>query len=193
MPSVAYNTWTNTRLPELDRIEVAHARVGGVGRGRRFTTHQINQAYAVLLSSQFQGFCRDLHSESVDIIVSAVNPHALQIPLRSEFLLNRKLDKGNPCSGNIGSDFNRLGLLFWDEVNNADARNARRHNLIEALNDWRNAIAHQDFSSQALRGQTQLRLADVRRWRVACEGLAIHFDAIVRDHIGSIIGRLPWN
>jgi len=48
----------------LDEIEAAHASVGGTGPGRRYATQQINQAYALLIASQFQGFCHDLHTES---------------------------------------------------------------------------------------------------------------------------------
>ena len=66
MPSLSLQHWNAVRLPRLDEIERAHSSVGGTGPGRRYATQQINHAYAVLLSSQFQGFCRDLHTESVD-------------------------------------------------------------------------------------------------------------------------------
>ena len=39
----------------------------------------------MLLSSQFQGFCRDLHSEGVDHIVRSVTPLQLRAVLRAEF------------------------------------------------------------------------------------------------------------
>jgi hypothetical protein len=61
MPSLAYREWITTRADALGEIEQAHAAVGGTGRGRRYATQQINQAYAVMLASQFQGYCRDLH------------------------------------------------------------------------------------------------------------------------------------
>jgi hypothetical protein len=62
MPSRSFELWNTDRRQALDQIAAAHAAVGGVGPGRRYATQQINQAYATLLSSQFQGFCRDLHS-----------------------------------------------------------------------------------------------------------------------------------
>ena len=67
MPSVACYDWSVMRAAALDEIEHAHRSVGGTGRGRRYLTQQLNQAYAVLLSSQFQGFCLDLHEECVII------------------------------------------------------------------------------------------------------------------------------
>ena len=72
MPSVSLQTWKTVRQAALDELEAAHTSVGGTRRGRRYATQQINQAYAVLLSSQFQGFCRDLHSECADYLVQTV-------------------------------------------------------------------------------------------------------------------------
>src|SRR5262245_61412863 len=64
MPSHSLQQWMTARASELDEIESAHRMVGGTGRGRKYATQQLNRAYATLLSSQFQGFCRDLYSET---------------------------------------------------------------------------------------------------------------------------------
>ena len=74
MPSVALKYWQNQGQAALDEIVAAHTAVGGLRRGRRYATEQINYAYAVLLCSQFQRFCRDLHTEAVECLVSAVMP-----------------------------------------------------------------------------------------------------------------------
>ena len=192
MPSVSLQTWDTTRISELDEIEDAHRSVGGSGRGRRYATHQINHAYAMLLSSQFQGFCRDLHSECVDHIVRVVNPVSLRAVLRAEFTLHRKLDHANPNPGNVGADFNRLGLNFWDRVRNHDRHSQGRMNHLEELNNWRNAIAHQHFDPTRLRGIITLRLGRIRRWRVACDRLAVSFDEVLRQHIQQLLGSPPW-
>jgi len=64
MPSRALRNWQTRSRKVLDEVEAAHAVVGG-GRGARgFARQQINQAYVVLLSSQFQRFCRELHDEA---------------------------------------------------------------------------------------------------------------------------------
>jgi hypothetical protein len=49
----------STRVDALIEIEQAHAEVGGSKRGRWYGTQQINQTYAVILASQFQGFAVD--------------------------------------------------------------------------------------------------------------------------------------
>jgi hypothetical protein len=155
-------------------------------------TQQINQAYTVLLASQFQGFCRDLHSECVDYLVATVTPAALQPVLRAEFTWGRQLDRGNEQPGSIGTDFNRFGVAFWTQVEGFDSRNAGRRILLEELNTWRNAIAHQNFDPSRLGGTTTLQLARVRRWRVACRHLARGFDEVMRRHLQALLGPSPW-
>jgi hypothetical protein len=42
MPSLAFQTWDAERRKRLDEIARAHRVVGGIKRGRRFATNQIN-------------------------------------------------------------------------------------------------------------------------------------------------------
>jgi hypothetical protein len=193
VPSAALQEWSTVRATSLDEVEHAHRSVGGTGPGRRYATQQINQAYAVLLSSQFQAFCRDLHTECVGFLVAPVPVLQLRGMYRSSLLLNRKLDRGNPNVGNIGSDFNRLALLFWPEVDGHRPPNPSRRALLEELNEWRNAIAHQDFAPAMLRGgRPALQLAQVQGWRRACDGLAHSFDEVMHVHIQAKTGSAPW-
>src|SRR5262249_19369869 len=53
--------------------------------GRRYATQQVNRAYAVLLASEFQGFCRDLYSECMDHVV-ATAPLTTRGVVRTQFL-----------------------------------------------------------------------------------------------------------
>ncbi len=193
MPSISCEQWTVTRAEALDEIEQAHVAVGGTARGRRYATQQVNRAYAMLLASQFQGFCRDLHSESVAHIVSALKPPASLRPLvQAEFTRNRQLDRSNATPSTLGADFGRLGIDLWPKCEAHDARNRERKKQLEQLNAWRNAIAHQDFDSTKLGGTITLRLDQVRKWRIACEHLAKSFDEVARDYIHATIGMAPW-
>jgi hypothetical protein len=191
MPSRSLNRWNLERADALEEIENAHAIVGGTERGRRYATQQINYSYTSLLSSHFQGFCRDLHSECADHIV-AVMPARTQVFLRTELGWNRSLDRGNPHPGAIGSDFNRLGVDFWTEVYALDARNERRRELLQELVDWRNAIAHQDFNTVAAGGIPTLHLARVRGWRSGVNALARHFDQAMYNYLQGLLGGPPW-
>jgi hypothetical protein len=193
MPSLALQDWSGRRAASLDEIEHAHRTVGGTGPGRRYLTQQINQAYAVPLSSQFQGFCRDLHAECADHLVASVASPVLLATYCRNLLFGRELDRGNPNPGNIGSDFNRLGLSFWPAVDADHPRNPQRRTALESLNRWRNAIAHNTFAPDMYRGsRPSLHLSEVQDWRRACDGLARSFDTILRAHLLAATGAAPW-
>ncbi len=192
MPSTSYRQWLGTRFDALNQIAHAHTAVGGSQRGRRFATQEINRAYAVLLASQFQGFCRDLHSECVDHLVNCLTPSTLQPIIRLEFTRNRQLDRGNAQAGSIGADFGRLGVDFWPRVDSQHPGNPDRRSSLEEMNNWRNAIVHQDFDPARLGGTTTLHLNQVRNWRRACEQLAGSFDEVMRLHVQSMVGAAPW-
>ena len=189
MPSRSLQTWLTDRRGALDEIEHAHRKVGGTARGRRRATRQINYAYTVLLASQFQGFCRDLHDECIRILLQSIRPVGLQGAFEKNLLLNRKLDSGNPNPGNIGSDFNRFGLEFWYEMDRLDGRNGDRRKELQELNEWRNAIAHQD---RRVLSRRPLHLREVRHWLRECEDLATCSDEVMRVRIELILGASPW-
>jgi hypothetical protein len=193
MPSLALKRWRADRTASLNEIENVHRSVAGLGALRRATMQQLNLAYTLLLSSEFQGFCRDLHSEYAFAVARTLPSVDLQDIMYDSLLLGRKLNTGNPNPGNIGADFNRLDPTFWPSVSAAHARNGRRQALLEQMNRWRNAIAHNDFDPTMLRGgRPALSRADVRRWRKACDGLARWFDRIMRDRLRTITGANPW-
>jgi len=165
--------------------------VGGTERGRRFATQQINFAYTTLLSAQFQGFCRDLHSECVDLIVAMV-PIQIQHFVRIEFLWNRSLSRGNPHPGAVCADYQRLGIELWPAVYTLDSRNPRRREQLQELVDWRNAIAHQDFDPVVPTGSPVLHLSRVRGWRSAVNILARSFDEVMYIYLRRLTGVAPW-
>ena len=191
MPSRSLHTWRTDCADALDEIEAAHGAVGGAGPGRRVATRQLNHAYVVMLSSQFQRFCRDLHSEACDVLAAAVSPPPVRKVLHASLIGGRKLDVGNPNPGNVGADFGRLGMEFWTALYAQDAANRRRRLALEDLNGWRNAIAHQHFDPVRF-GTAALRIATVRRWRGACGALARQFDLAVAAHLRTITGASPW-
>jgi hypothetical protein len=191
MASNAINWWSTAGVRALDELAAAHRAVGGTGRGRRYATQQINNAYAIFLSAQFQRCCRDLHSEVADYL-SRLAPTALRSIVLQRLTEGRKLDTGNPNPANLGSDFGRFGLDFWRELDTADPANVARRSALAELSLWRNALAHQDFARPELRGRTGVVLQDVRRWRRACDALTRQFDAILRTHLTSLSGAAPW-
>lgn len=196
VPSNSLLRWRGAAQADLDDIVDAHTSVAGTARGRRAATAQVTQAYAVLVSSHFQRFCRELHSEAIDhVVLSLSEPWARPI-VANRLGEGRKLDTGNPNPGNIGSDFSRLAIALWTRMSELDARTPGRRVRLESLNRWRNAIAHQDFGPgkdlDLGSGRTDLRLSDVTAWRTACDHLARTMDAAVAAHLTALVGRAPW-
>lgn len=194
MTSNALTMWNHESLPKLEEIEKAHQAIGGTGPGRRSETQQLNFAMALLLSAEFQGYCRELHDECVQFIATEVGGPGGAI-LRSELVKSRKVDSGNPNPGNLGADFGRFGIEFWPEVRKLDRRNQARQDGLEQLNQWRNAISHHQFDPPKLglaSGNISLQLATVRRWRDACNQLSIHFDLAIKNYLTTQFGKSPW-
>lgn len=192
MPSRSVRMWRASARRALDEIEAAHTAMRGPGRGRRYAAQQINQAYVVLLASQFQGFCRELHAQCAEHMGHAVHSPDIGFLLRARLTEGRRLDAGNPNPGNIGSDFGRFGVTFWEEVRRRNPRNADRQEQLETLMRWRNAVAHQDFAHPALRGRKDVTITEVRSWRRACGMLALDFEAVMHAHLVKMTGLKPW-
>lgn len=191
MITASLRTWRTRRARSLDDLEAAYRALPSTGQGHRRAAQQLNQAYAVFVSSQFQAFCRDLHSESVADLLAGIEPPSIRRVLRMGLLWERRLDRGNPTPGNIGSDFGRLGISFWKRVHASDARNIRRMAKLEQLNAWRNAIAHHDFNPSRLGRAGVLQLRTVRTWRRAVRLLAEDFDQVMRTYVESVVGSRP--
>ncbi len=196
LPSHSLLRWQADAWSQLDDIVGAHAAVAAATVGGRVATEQVIHAYAMLLSSHFQRFCRDLHSEAIEHVCAEVPTVWVQWMLRARLIEGRKLDTGNPNPGNIGSDFKRFGLELWPSMVALDARTPGQKLLLEQLNRWRNAIAHQDFTSSGDldlgAGRVDLRLADVNAWRAACDQLATTMDAAVAAWLAGLAGRPAW-
>ena len=191
MPSAALKWWRTEGRDTLDNMVSVHRAVGGAGPGRRYATDQVNNAYAVLLSSQFQKFSRDLHTECSDHLARQTPPE-IRAVVFAVFTDGRRLDSGNPNPGNIGADFGRFGFKFWDNVRALNAHGEERRRKLDQLNVWRNAISHHDYSDLAFAGRTAVSLDEVRRWRGACDGLARDFDSVLKSRLVKLTALPPW-
>jgi RiboL-PSP-HEPN len=191
MPSDALLAWQNERMPRLQNIEADCLHLEALHLADPGRVQEYIRCYAVLLSAEFQAFCRDLHDQCAEKIVEPVNRIDLQNVLLSECVYGRKLDTGNPTEGNLGADFNRYGLEFWKAVLAIDPGHATRKSRLGTLSDWRNAIAHHYYDPVKL-GGTTLSIVQVTDWRTDCDALANAFDIVAGNHLLAITGILPW-
>lgn len=192
MPSDALNTWRIYRIPRLQEIEADCLHLQAMHGAASDRAQAYIRAYAVLLCSEFQGYCRELHNECADILVAAVVPFELRAVLRGQCLYGRKLDTGNPNVGNLGADFTRYGLDFWPAVMALDPAHVARQHRLAMLNAWRNAIAHHDYDPAELGGTITLTIPQVRDWRLDCDAFAAAFDAVMYHTLQTILGTPPW-
>jgi hypothetical protein len=192
MPSDALLAWQTNRMARLQNVEADCLHLEGLHAADPGRVQEYIRSYVVLLSAEFQGFCRDLHYECAAKLVLSVTPLALQDVLRSQCVFRLKLDTGNANPGNLGDDFNRYQFKFWAAVLALDPRHEPRKNRLDMLNTWRNAIAHHDYDPAALGGTATLTIPQVRDWRTDCDALATAFDTVVRDHLQATTGVSPW-
>jgi hypothetical protein len=195
--SSALNVWASTRAERLDRLRAAHVAVSGSGPGRRWQTEELNHSLVLRLASEFQGFARELHDETVSAVVTQVAPRSpqVQLALQIPYTSGRRLDRGNADPGALGSDFGLFGLQLWPELDRRYLKRAPEWNRkLEALNKARNGLAHDDALrlAQVRAAGWPLTLGSVDKWRRALDGLTAAMDDVVAVHVGRLFGARPW-
>jgi hypothetical protein len=145
------------------------------------------RGYILLLSAHFQGFCRDLYTESAQIIAGKVRRPALAALFQSQFVEQLRIDRGNPNVHNLKADFERFGFTL--DLAAADPANPARLAELATLNDWRNIAAHQGIPRPTV---GPLTLPLVQAWRMSCDGLATSLDDIMYNELLRILKRRPW-
>jgi hypothetical protein len=169
--------------------------VDGAGVNRRTVTQQLSYAYAMLITAHFQRYCRELHAEAAQVLVAHLLDPALAEVLDGLLTQDLRLNKGNPTPVNLGLDFARFGLRFWDAVEASDQRNKSRKAELERICEWRNAIVHGDIARKRAAGRLvprSLNLDTCQSWRRALGSLALSFDRAIWAHCKILGCAEPW-
>src|SRR5208337_1092080 len=90
MPSLALLRWQNERMPRLGEVDNQCAATLALVPLPKLADENL-RGYVMLLSAHFQGFCRDLHTECIQIVTAAVAP-AMQLMIQSQCFTGRELD-----------------------------------------------------------------------------------------------------
>lgn len=197
MTSAALEAWRTSRSLRLDRLREAHAAFAGTGPGRRWRTDELNHSLVLRLASEFQGFVRDLHDETINVVVSqlASSDAGQQLVLRIPYTAARKLDQGNAEPGRLGYDFGLFGMRLWPELTaRYPGRAGKWNKRLELLNKARNGLAHDDARkvAEVVAAGWPMTLRSVDRWRRALDGLAQGMDHVVSEHLRTLFGARPW-
>jgi hypothetical protein len=185
MPSSSLNIWKTDRRARLREVSNQCAASGAVLPPNPYLEEENIRGYILLLSAHFQGFCRDLYSESAQIIAATVGS-SLRILFQQQFTAGRKLDSGNPSLENPNRDFNRFGFTL--SLDAADPANPPRITQLGLLNRWRNVAAHH---GSLLQGGLPAH-PTIQTWENSCDGLATSLDQIMYNRIKAILGTSPW-
>ncbi|MDY3552869.1 hypothetical protein R5W24_001958 [Gemmata sp. JC717] len=146
------------------------------------------RAYTMLLSAHWQGYCRDLHTECVQI-VAAATPPAMQLMVQRQCLADRQLDGANPSYETIRRDFERFDFDLTP-ILDVNPANPRRRTHLDHLNKWRNYSAHHKTTIPPTGGP--FTLAAVRAWKTSCDELAAELDGVMYNQLQTLTGAVPW-
>jgi hypothetical protein len=185
VPSAAFTRWQNERKTRLNEVDTHCAVVLALVPPNLTFLDETLRGFVLHLSAHFQGFCRDLYTESSQIWIAAI-PAGLQATAQAQFTARLALEKGNPSYDNIKRDFNRFGFLLKQA---APAMGAQQVTDPGHLNDWRNKAAHQ--GTQPLGGgvPAALTLPIVQRWRASCreiKGVRFIFWPDLLGHVAAV-------
>ncbi|MDO3649905.1 hypothetical protein [Nocardia mangyaensis] len=190
-PSPALIKWNGDRAAALDSMVAVHGKVVDGKVGRQYATGHLNRALFVVLASEFQGYCRDLHDEAAWVMTDGLEPPGdPRIPiLRAALVRGRKLDGGNAQPSSIGSDFSSIGMDFWPAVEAMyPTKRAQWRAFLENMNRTRNAIAHRDDNKLA-DTQEPITLATFKKWRVTLKGFVAGMDKVVEAYLQDTAGK----
>lgn len=198
MVSKALHRWSTDRADALNRMERVHAAVTGGLRGRPRDITELNHSLFLRLAGEVQGFCRDLHDESIDAICTPVQVPSqdLRNAFRTVLVTGRKLGTGNAGPGNIGSDWAKLGMKVWPDLDAAYPAadgSADWNARLEWLNGARNGIAHDDtVKIAAAHTAHALTLRTFRTMRRRITRFATALDEVTGAYLTAATGTTPW-
>jgi hypothetical protein len=195
MGSAALAAWQTTGLARLAELESVHVQATGSTRGRRWGTAQLNRSLFVMLVAQFQGYCRALHDEAVDVHIAEATA-GQQAMLGALLTQGRKLDTQNPRRAALGSDFGRLGFRFIDDLKSSRLAAATELDHLDLLIDFRNAIGHGDEGAIAAiesGGTTRSTKAAYAASRRTLDRLVGTMDEVVAARLAAVLAiPRPW-
>ena len=188
MPSTALLRWQTDRLIRLSEIEAQCIATAALAPPNANLADENLRGFVMLLSAHFQGYCRDLYSECVQIVAASTMP-SMQNMIQNQCLSGRQLDAANPRYAAIRKDFERFGLDLAASLA-SDPANPLRITHLDHLNSWRNYAAHHQVSTPTVGGP--FVVATVQVWRLSCDGLAAELDRVMYNQLQQLTGVAPW-
>jgi hypothetical protein len=187
VPSAALTFWQSDRLVRLTELENHCIVVQYANPPAPSFLDESQRGFVLHLAAHFQGFCRDLYTESVQVCVPFV-PAGMRPTLQTQFLASLALDRANATHESLKSDFRRFGFVL--DLRTSHTKGPQLLADLERLNGWRNRIAHQGVQVRDLPAPLTIPL--LQTWRQSADDLAIELDRIMHDELLRITGAAPW-
>lgn len=185
MSSASLQRWQSVSMIRLAHIEAQCIATTTLAPPNPELAEENLRAFVLLLSSHFQGFCRELYTECTQVFAISLSA-AMQPTIQAQFSAELKVNGLNPTAENIRKDFERFAF----QINfDADPKNAPRITQLGHLNKWRKSIAHHSVTPPA--GIPALTFANVQGWKSSCDGLAIWLNSIMFTELSRILGAPP--
>lgn len=185
-PSHALQEWNTTRRAKLSKLETQCVWATGVTPADPDLLSEHLRAYVTLLSAHFQGFCRDLYTESSLKVVTRIKQVGLRPLVQVQFAAGLKLDKVNPTLDALAEDFGRFGLADLRTAIGTVAPADTHKGRLKAMNGCRNKCAHGEPVIP------ELLLANIQDWRNSCDWIASRLNAVVYDKLWVAFRASPW-
>lgn len=201
--SPALVEWFGSRRAKIDELLGAHATVGSVGPGSgpgrppKAGTEQLNEALVLRVTTEFQGFVRDLLDlATIKIVRGSGCESAYQAQIIAAMTRNRMIDRGNPRLDAIEADLNRLGLQrVRQQLGAKNPSHAADVARLQQLVELRNALAHddQDKLRSLSRAGTRATKQYVTVTRACLGRWAAALDKVVWDYLYGSFSTDPWS
>jgi hypothetical protein len=185
-PSQALLEWNTTRRSKLDKVEGQCVWASGLVPADPEMVSEHLRAYVTLLSAHFQGFCRDLYTESSLKVVDRIKQVGLRPIVQVQFAAGLLLEKMNPTLDALSEDFRRFGIADLRAAIGTTPPADTHKGRLKAMNGCRNKCAHGEPAIP------ELLLANIQDWRNSCDWLAAQLNAVVYDKLWVAFRSTPW-
>lgn len=196
MNSPALAAWRSSRLGRLDRLLAVHPDSTGSGTDPA-VAEEWTHALILRLASEFQGFCRDLHTDASKAVARALaaSDEEIRLLILVGLTTDRSLNRSSADPQTLAKDFARFRITLWVALEERHPRSVPLwHEGLRYLHLARNGVVHDDLGKLAsVQAEGwELKLGTVVRWRNLLDEIVTAMDDVVSTAIADLFGNIRW-
>jgi hypothetical protein len=194
MTSPALTTWQSSRLPRLDQLIALHPDTAGSTTDPA-VAEEWTHALVLRLTSEFQGFCRDLHDDLARTIARLLTGQdKTRLLIIDGLTRGRDLDQYSATVETLVADFDRLGIELPSKLPAHPRAGPKWKQELLQLHWARNGVVHDDPSKikKLKEAGVDLNFVAVVRWRNRVDALAEAMDHTADSKLSELFGIFRW-